>query len=74
MYRSIRHIDVIIARSFLELVIYFFTSILLLAWFAFFEVHISLGNLHIVLFCWITLFIFSFGIALDNDGYWVLWW
>lgn len=65
MYRSIRHIDVIIARSFLELVIYFFTSILLLCSLAFFDISIGLENLHIVLFCWITLFIFSFGVALN---------
>lgn len=64
MYRSIKHIDVIIARSFLELVIYFFTSILLLLGLAFFDIYASLENLHIVLFCWITLFIFSFGVAL----------
>ncbi|MBE0405512.1 ABC transporter permease [Psychrobacter sp. AOP22-C1-22] len=64
MYRSIKHIDVIIARSFLELVIYFFTSILLLLGLAFFNIYASLENLHIVLFCWITLFIFSFGVAL----------
>ncbi|MDN3398060.1 ABC transporter permease [Psychrobacter sp. APC 3426] len=64
MYRSIRHVDVIIARSFLELVIYFFTSILLLFGLAFFDIYANLENLHIVLFCWITLFIFSFGVAL----------
>ena len=64
MYRSIKHIDVIIARSFLELVIYFFTSILLLLGLAFFDIYANLENLHIVLFCWITLFIFSFGLAL----------
>lgn len=64
MYRSIRHIDVIIARSFLELVIYFFTSILLLIGLAFFGIYASLGHLHIVLFCWVTLFLFSFGVAL----------
>lgn len=64
MYRSIRHVDVIIARSFLELMIYFFTSILLLVGLAFFNVYANLESLHIVLFCWVTLFIFSFGIAL----------
>ena len=64
MYRSIRHIDVIIARSFLELVIYFFTSILLLLGLAFFNIYANLDSLHIVLFCWITLFIFGFGTAL----------
>ena len=64
IYRSIKHIDVIIARSFLELIIYFFTSILLLLGLAFFNIYASLENLHIVLFCWITLFLFSFGIAL----------
>ena len=51
MYRSIKHIDVVIARSFLELVIYFFTSILLLLGLAFFVVYANLENLHIVLFC-----------------------
>lgn len=64
MYRSIRHIDVIIARSFLEFVIYFFTSILLLTGLVFFGIFPSLANLHIVLFGWITMFIFSFGVAL----------
>lgn len=64
MYRSIRHIDVIIARSVLELVIYFITSVILLVGLAFFNIYASLENLHIVLFCWITLFIFSFGVAL----------
>lgn len=64
MYRSIRHIDVIIARSALELIIYFFTSVILLSGLAFFDIFASLQNLHIVLFCWITLFIFSFGTAL----------
>lgn len=64
MYRSIRHIDVIIARSVLEFIIYFITSILLLVGLAFFDIYSNLENLHIVLFCWITLFLFSFGIAL----------
>ena len=64
MYRSIRHIDVIIARSVLELIIYFITSIILLVGLAFFNIYSSLENLHIVLFCWMTLFLFSFGIAL----------
>jgi capsular polysaccharide transport system permease protein len=64
IYRSIKHIDVIIARSFLELVIYFCTFVLLLAGLAFFGVYADLGSLHIVLFCFATLFIFSFGVAL----------
>lgn len=64
IYRAIRHIDVIIARSFLELIIYFFTFILLLAGLSFFGIFPSLGSLHIVIFCWITLFLFGFGTAL----------
>ena len=64
IYRSIKHIDVIIARSFLELVIYFLTFIIFLVGLAFFDIYASLENLYIVLFCWITLFIFSFGVAL----------
>lgn len=64
VYRAIRHIDVIIARSALELIIYFFTSILLLAGLAFFGIYASLQGLHVVLFCWLTLFVFSFGFAL----------
>ena len=65
MYRSVRHIDVIIARAFLELVIYFFTFVLLIGLLVLFGAFsISLANLHIILFCWITLFIFSFGLAL----------
>jgi len=64
MYRSIKHVDVIVARSFLELLIYFVTSTLLLLGLSFFDIYANLENLHIVLFCWITLFFFSFGIAL----------
>ncbi|WP_201582379.1 ABC transporter permease [Psychrobacter immobilis] len=64
MYRSIRHIDVIIARSALEFIIYFVTLVILLTGLAFFGDYASLANLHIVLFCWITLFLFSFGVAL----------
>lgn len=64
MYRQVRHFDVIFARSFLELIIYFFTFVLLLVGLVFFDVSFSLGQLHIVLFCWLTLFLFSFGLAL----------
>ncbi|MER1974072.1 MAG: ABC transporter permease, partial [Psychrobacter alimentarius] len=45
MYRSIRHIDVIIARSFLELIIYFFTSILFLFGLVLFDIYADVGNL-----------------------------
>ncbi len=64
MYRSIRHIDVIIARSALELIIYLTTLVILLAGLAFFGIYASLANLHVVIFCLITLFLFSFGLAL----------
>ncbi len=64
IYGPLRHIDVIIARSFLEFIIYFFTSVLLFIGLAFFGEVISLGHLHVWLFCWITLFLFSFGCAL----------
>ncbi|ELA09345.1 ABC transporter [Moraxella macacae 0408225] len=65
MYRSVRHIDVILARSFLEFLIYFFTFWLLLGmlW-GLFGTTISFANLHIVLLCWIGLFFFSLGVAL----------
>lgn len=64
MYRSVRHIDVIIARSFLELIIYFFTFVLLLLVLVFIGIPISLAHLDVVLFCWITLFLFGFGLAM----------
>lgn len=64
MYRSVRHIDVILARAFLEFVIYFFTFVLLILLLAFFGITFSLSSLHIVLFCWASLFVFSFGLAL----------
>lgn len=65
MYRSVRHIDIIIARSFLELVIYFFTFwLLLLMLWGLFGTTISFDNLHIVLLCWLGLFLFSLGVAL----------
>ncbi len=64
IYGPLRHIDVIIARSSLEFVIYFFTSILLFVGLAFFGEVINLEYLHVWLFCWVTLFLFSFGFAL----------
>lgn len=64
MYRSVRHIDVIIARAFLEVIIYFFTFVLLLGVLAFIGIPISFARLDVVLFCWITLFLFAFGLAL----------
>lgn len=64
MYRSVRHIDIIVARSFLELVIYFFTFILLLAGFTFFGIAFDINNLHIVLIGWLGMFFFSLGLAL----------
>ncbi|MFC0821024.1 ABC transporter permease [Moraxella marmotae] len=64
MYRAVRHIDIIIARSFLELLIYFFTFVLLLVGLLFFGVEFSVANLHIVLAGWIGMFFFSFGLAL----------
>lgn len=64
MYRSVRHFDVIFARSFLELVIYFFTFLLLLVFLAFLGIGISFSHLDIVLLCWLTMFLFSLGVAL----------
>lgn len=65
MYRSVRHIDVIIARSFLELVIYFFTFwLLLLVTCLIKNLTISFEQLEVVLYCWTTLFLFSLGSAL----------
>ena len=64
VYSAVRHIDIIIARSFLELVIYFFTFIFLLFGLAFFDIAISLSHLDIVLLCWITIFLFSLGLGL----------
>lgn len=64
MYRAIRHIDVIIARSFLELVIYFVTFVILLVGLAFFGVSFSLAHLDMVLFCWLMMFLFAFGLAM----------
>lgn len=64
MYRSVRHIDVIIARAFLELVIYFFTFVLLLIGLTFFGIGFSLEHLHVVLIGWVGMFLFSLGLAL----------
>lgn len=65
MYRSVRHIDVILARSFLEFVIYFFTFWLLLGLLVLVtDSTISFDSLHIVLLCWVGLFLFSLGVAL----------
>lgn len=65
MYRSVRHIDIIIARSFLELVIYFSSFCFLLGGVLFFKhLSISLESLDTYLFCWVTLFLFSLGVAL----------
>ncbi len=64
MYRSVRHFDVVFTRALLELIIYFFTFLLLLVLLAFLGVSISLLQLDVVLFCWLTLFLFSAGLAL----------
>lgn len=65
MYRSIRHIDVIIARCLLELIIYFFSFWLLLGlmWF-FMGITISFANLHWLLLGFSGMFFLSFGIAM----------
>lgn len=65
MYRAVRHIDVILARCILELVIYFFTFWLLLGllW-AFADIPFSVAHLHIVLIGWAGMFFLSFGLAL----------
>lgn len=65
MYRSVRHIDIVLARCLLELIIYFFTFWLLLSvlW-LFTGLEFSVSHLHIVLLCWAGLFLFSFGVAL----------
>ncbi|WP_066803294.1 ABC transporter permease [Moraxella oblonga] len=64
MYRAVKHIDIIIARSFLELVIYFVTFVILLVGLAFFGIGFSLDNLHMVLLCWLAMFFFAFGLAM----------
>lgn len=64
MYRAVRHIDVIIARSFLELVIYFITFVILLVGLTFFGVSFSVAHLDMVLFCWLMMFLFAFGLAM----------
>lgn len=64
MYRSVRHIDVVLARSFLELIIYFTTFVILVGVLAAFGVSVSLSSLQVVLFCWVSLYFFSFGLAL----------
>lgn len=65
MYRAVRHIDVILARCFLELIIYFFSFWLLLGvlW-GFVGINFSVSDLHTVLLCWLGMFLFSVGIAL----------
>lgn len=64
MYRAVRHIDVIIARSFLELVIYFMTFVILLCGLAFFGIGFSTEHLDMVLLCWVMMFFFAFGLAM----------
>lgn len=65
MYRSIRHIDIIIARCLLELIIYFFSFWLLIGimW-LFFGITFDVNQLHLILFGFGGLFLLSFGLAL----------
>lgn len=65
MYRAVRHIDIILARCLLELIIYFFSFWLILGvmW-AFFNLSFSIENLHWVLFGFGGLFLLSFGLAM----------
>lgn len=73
MYRAVRHIDVIIARSVLELIIYFVTFVILILGLAFLV-------LHLVLHTWVLCFLlahdvflyFWFGNDFDDCG--TLWW
>ena len=44
--------------------IYFFTFVLLLVILAFIGIPIILAHLNVVLFCWLTLFLFGFGLAM----------
>ncbi|OOR88368.1 polysialic acid transporter [Moraxella caviae] len=64
MYRAVRHIDVIIARSFLELVIYFITFVILIVGLSMFGIGFSMAHLDVVLLCWVAMFFFAFGLAL----------
>jgi capsular polysaccharide transport system permease protein len=65
MYRSVKHIDVIMARGFLELIIYFFSFWLLISGIIFFQdLSISLESLDTLLWGWLGLFLFSLGLAL----------
>lgn len=65
MYRSVRHIDVIIARSLLEFIIYFLSFWLLFFGVVYFkDLSVSFANLDVVLSCWLMLFLFGVGIAL----------
>ncbi|MDY6530931.1 ABC transporter permease [Acinetobacter faecalis] len=62
-YRSVKPIDALIARTFLELVLYFTCYALLsfiLAWLGY---HISYSNIILLFVYWLLLFIFSLGFA-----------
>lgn len=65
LYRAVRQIDVLLARAILEFLVYFFSFWLLLIMIVILRgVSISLENLDVVLWCWLTFFMFSFGISL----------
>ena len=49
---------------FLELVIYFMTFVILLCGLAFFGIGFSVAHLDMVLFCWLMMFLFAFGLAM----------
>lgn len=62
-YRNVKPIDIIIARSGLEFLLYFVCYVflsLVLVWIGY---EISLSHIPYLLFCWLGLLLFSFGVA-----------
>lgn len=64
MYRSVAPIDAILSRGVLELTIYFFTFVLFMGILLWLGYEVDFGALHVVLLCWLSLFIFAIGFAL----------
>jgi capsular polysaccharide transport system permease protein len=63
-YRSVKPIDAVVARTLLELFLYFITFILFLIVLVFFGEKISLSHIPFLFLCWCVFYIFCFGFAL----------
>lgn len=63
-YRAVKPIDAVIARTLIELCLYFITFVLFIGVLVFLGEKVSLSHIPFLLLCWLVLYLLSFGVAL----------